>query len=247
MTNPTQRLTGRRIVITGAASGMGEGIATLFAAEGARLLLLDVQQDRLNEVASATGQLGRICDVTNEAEVAAAIDFSVAEFGGIDGLVNVAGILLRERVVDTDYASFQRLLAINLGGPFLTCRAALPHLEAAGRSTILNISSLSGVRSQPNMASYTATKAGLIGFTEALSGEVSPNVRVNVICPGVIRTPMTSFMFDDGAPGSDGASMTKAGRVGTPEDIARAALFLTSHESDFISASNLIVSGGHIR
>jgi NAD(P)-dependent dehydrogenase (short-subunit alcohol dehydrogenase family) len=98
------------------------------------------------------------------------------------------------------------------------------------------------------MAGYTATKAGLLGFSEALSGEVSPNVRVNVICPGIIRTPMIGYMFADEAAGQEKVeAAVRAGRPGTPEDIARAALFLTSHESDFISAGNLVVSGGHIR
>jgi NAD(P)-dependent dehydrogenase (short-subunit alcohol dehydrogenase family) len=248
MGGSTQRLAGRRIVLTGAASGMGAGIARLFAAEGARLLLLDVQAGPLAAIAAETGQPYGVCDVSDEAQVAEAIATAVATLGGIDGLLNVAGILVRASVAETDYAAFQRLLAINLGGPFLTCRAALPHLQASGKATIVNVSSLSGVRPQPGMAAYTATKAGLIGFSEALSGEVGPNVRVNVICPGVVKTPMTGFMWgDDDVVERDVGQRIGVGRVGTPDDVAQAALFLTSHDSAFVSAANLVVSGGHIR
>ena len=241
------RLAGRRIVVTGAASGMGEGVADLFAAEGARLMLLDINEERLDEVAKRTGQQALPCDVSDEGQVAAAIDGAVAGLGGIDGLVNVAGILVGKTVADTQWSDFQRLVAINLGGPFLTCRAALPHLAKEAAATIVNVSSLSGVRSQPRMAVYSATKAGLIAFTEAFSGELPPNVRVNAVCPGVIRTPMTDFMFD--APGSaeQVATTIRAGRLGTPEDVAQACLYFSAAESPFVSGASLTVTGGHFR
>lgn len=246
MTDTAKRLAGRRLVLTGAASGMGEGIARLFTDEGATLFLLDVQAERLDRVADELGQARRLCDVSNEQQVGDTIAAAAETMGGIDGLLNVAGILLRGGVVETDYAAFQRVVAVNLAGPFLTSRAAIPHLKASGRGTIVNIASLAGVKPQPGMTAYSATKAGLIAMSQAMSGDVGPEVRVNVICPGVIETPMTDFMWK---PGSN-YDLTKAislGRPGTPLDIAQAALFLTSHDSAFVNGANLIVSGGHYR
>ena len=241
------RLTGRRIVVTGAASGMGEGVADVFAAEGARLVLLDIAEESLSRVAGRTEQVARRCDVSDPDQVAAAIAFAAEELGGIDGLVNVAGVLVGKTVVETEWADFEKMIGVNLAGPFLTCRASLPHLAASGAATIVNVSSLSGVRSQPRMAVYSATKAGLVAFTEALSGELPSNVRANAVCPGIIRTPMTEFMFE--APGAEehAKGMIRLGRLGTPKDVADACLFLTNSESAFVNGATLTVTGGHFR
>lgn len=241
------RLHGRRIVVTGAASGMGEGVAELFAAEGAALALLDIDAEKLATVADRTGQQARRCDVSSEPDVNDAIGWAAEQLGGIDGLVNVAGILVPKTVAETGWADFQRLVGVNLGGPFLTCRAVLPHLAAAAQATIVNVSSLSGVRSQPRMAVYSATKAGLVAFTEALSGELPPNVRANAVCPGVIRTPMTDFMFDTPGAEDQVAATIRAGRLGTPADVAEACLYLSSPQSAFVSGATLTVTGGHFR
>ena len=242
-----QRLAGRRIVVTGAASGMGEGVADLFAAKGATLTLFDIDEQRLRAVAARTGQRHLRCDVSAEADVIAAIDEATRMMGGLDGLVNVAGVLVGRPVADTGWADFQRLVGVNLGGPFLTCRAALPHLAAASAATIVNVSSLSGVRSQPRMAVYSATKAGLVAFTEALSGELPRNIRANALCPGVIRTPMTEFMFEAPGAAEQVADTIRVGRLGTAEDVARACLYLSSAESAFVSGATLTISGGHFR
>jgi NAD(P)-dependent dehydrogenase (short-subunit alcohol dehydrogenase family) len=246
MTGSSEQLRGRRIVVTGAASGMGEGVARRFTAEGARLFLLDVQAERLEAIATETGQAFGTCDVGDEAQVRQSIAAAAEALGGIDGLVNVAGILTYKTAEASTFEEFQRLISVNLAGPFLTSTAALPHLRASGRATIVNVASLAGVRPQPGMAVYSATKAGLIALSEAMSGEVGPEVRVNVICPGIIRTPMTQFMWErDG--GADPAASIPVGRVGTPEDIAGAALFLTCHDAGFINGEVMTVTGGHFR
>lgn len=246
MTGSLQRLAGRRLVLTGAASGMGEAMARLFAAEGATLFLLDVQEHRLTQVAGELCQAWRICDVSNEQQVNEAMAAAAKAMGGFDGLLNVAGILLRGGIMDGDFADFQRVVAVNLAGPYLTCRAAIPFLKASGRGTIVNIASLAGVKPQPGMTAYSATKAGLIALSQAMSGDVGPEVRVNVICPGVIETPMTDFMRDNGS-NYDLAKAVAVGRAGTPLEVAQAALFLTSGESSFVNGTNLVVSGGHYR
>ena len=242
------RLEGRRVLVTGAASGMGEAAARLFAAEGARLALVDISAEKLAVVASETGQLGVPTDVASEASVQAAVQQAVEAMGGLDGVVNAAGILAHRAFEDTDAATFQRVVGVNLAGPFNVCRAALRHLRASGAGAIVNIASLSGVRPVPGMAVYSATKAGLLAMSEALSGEVGPQVRVNVICPGIIRTPMTDFMWGEGAAGDAGvAKLVKLGRPGEPSEVAEAALFLISDKASFVNAANLIVSGGHVR
>lgn len=243
----SQLLAGRRLVLTGAASGMGEGIARLFTNHGARITLLDVDAEKLSKVAKETGQSSRLCDVSDEAQVNDAISAAAAEMGGLDGLLNVAGILVRGMLVNMDYATFQRLVAVNLAGPFLTMRAAMPHLKAAGQASIVNIASLAGERPQPGMAVYSATKAGLIAMSQAVSTEVGPEVRVNAICPGVIETPMISFMHERENSEQVMTEGIAVGRVGTPLDIAQSALFLTSHNSGFVNGASLIVSGGHYR
>lgn len=240
-------LAGRRIVVTGASSGMGAGVARLFAREGARLLLLDIAEEALTAIAEEIGQPHRVCDVSDDGQVRQAIDSGSDELGGLDGLVNVAGILVPKPVRQTEYSDFSKLVGVNLGGPFLTCRHALPHLEKAEGATIVNVSSLSGVKSQPNMAVYSATKAGLVAFTEALSGELPANVRANAVCPGVIRTPMTDFMFSDKAAEQKAASTIAVRRLGTPEDVAQACLYLSTADSGFVSGATLTVSGGHFR
>ena len=242
------RLQGRRVLVTGAASGMGEAVARLFAAEGARLALLDIAAERLAAVAAETGQTGVPADVASEGSVQAAVATAAEALGGLDGVVNAAGVLAHRSFADTDAATFQRVVGVNLAGPFNVCRAALAHLKRSGRGAIVNIASLSGVRPVPGMAVYSATKAGLIAMSEALSGEVGPEVRVNVICPGIIRTPMTDFMWANGSAGDQGvAKLVQVGRAGEPKEVAEAALFLISDKASFVNAANLIVSGGHVR
>ena len=226
---------------------MGEGIARLFAAEGATLTLLDIAGEQLGHLAKDLGQYSIRCDVSEEVDVEQAIGFAAASMKGIDGLVNVAGVLVRKPVRETSFDEFRTAVGVNLAGPFLTCRAALPHLEAAGSATIVNIASLAGLRSQPGMAVYSATKAGLLAFSEAFSGELGPTVRINSICPGVIRTPMVEFMFESDGLAAKVDALNRAARSGTPEDVARACLFFSTEESAFVSAGSLAVTGGHFR
>jgi len=242
-----ERLKGRKIVVTGAASGMGEAVARLFAAEGAALTLLDITEARLSAIADELGQHAVAGDISDENGVERAISGAAERMGGIDGLVNVAGILVRKPVRETSFADFQRVLSVNLGGPFLTCRAALPLLEQAEFGTIINVASLAGLRSQPGLAAYSATKAGLVAFTEALSGELGPTVRINAVCPGVIETPMTAYMFEDDSPHVAVETLNRAARPGTPEEVAKVCLFLSTPESAFVSSAAIAVTGGHFR
>lgn len=226
---------------------MGEAIARLFHSEGAAITLLDINEHRLSEVGDELGQPIRSCDVSDEAAVESAIALAAEKMGGIDGLVNVAGILIRKPVRETSFADFQKLIGVNLAGPFLTSRAALPHLERAPYATIVNVASLAGLRSQPGLPVYSATKAGLVAFTEAFSGELGPTVRVNAVCPGIIETPMTAYMFEADSPHVPVETLNRAARPGTPDEVAKVCLFLSTEDSAFMSSASLAVTGGHFR
>jgi NAD(P)-dependent dehydrogenase (short-subunit alcohol dehydrogenase family) len=178
-----QRLKGRKIIVTGAASGMGRAIAELFAREGAALTLLDANRSAQEEVASRVGAHAIGIDISVPDAVTAAIDEAASVMHGIDGVVNAAGILRVASFADTEPEMWRRVHDVNLFGPYLVCRAALRNLQDAGKSTIVNISSMGGIRTPPDMSAYGAAKAGLIGLTKGLAIELAPAIRANVICP----------------------------------------------------------------
>jgi NAD(P)-dependent dehydrogenase (short-subunit alcohol dehydrogenase family) len=199
----------------------------------------------VHAIAKELGQTGFETDVSQEQSVNGAIEAAATAMGGIDGVVNAAGILQRTTVENTDFAFFQKIIGVNLAGPFLMYRATLPHLRKAPRATIVNIYSLAGLQGFPTMAVYSATKGGLIRFSEALCGEAGPTIRINCICPGVIRTAMTEYMFSGDDPFQPERRL-QVGRAGEPLDVARAALYLSGDESSFVSGSTLTVMGGRL-
>ena len=247
MTTSGKRLESRRILVTGAASGMGAAISRLFAAEGAQIALLDISDEAVGEVASSIGQHAFPVDVADTAAVRQTVDKAADRLGGLDGLVNAAGILRQKPFEDTDEADMAALIGVNLAGPINVTRAILPHLRAAPSATIVNIASMAGMRPPPGLAVYAATKAGLMAFGVALAGELGAKIRLNTICPGVIRTPMVQSHFDSGF--MDDAALgriAQLGRAGTVDEIAATALFLSSDESSYISAAALAVNGGQL-
>ena len=239
-----KKLAGRRIVITGAANGMGEAIAELFAAEGASLALFDRDEDRLDSVASNLGATAHGCDVASVASVEAATAAAQEAMGGLDGVVNAAGVFIAKPFAELDHETWNTLLAVNLTGPFNIVRAALPALQAAGKATIVNIASLSGLMPAPGTAGYSASKAGLLLFTKGLACDLAPTVRVNAICPGIIQTEMTRFMWGDPAVKARSENAIPVRRLGQSVDVAAAALYLTSDDSSFVNGTQLVVDGG---
>jgi NAD(P)-dependent dehydrogenase (short-subunit alcohol dehydrogenase family) len=241
-----KRLAGRKVIITGAASGMGKAIAELFAAEGAATALLDVQAQALGQVAAATGGVAVRVDISDEADVKRATAEAAAALGGLDGIVNAAGILRTLALEDTDADTWRRVHAVNLFGPYLLCNTALPALRASGEATIVNIASMGGINTPPLMAAYGASKAGLIGLTKGQAIEWAPRIRANAVCPGVIETPMTDDLWkDDPSKGLDGVrGRVGLRRKGTPMEVAYLALFLTSRESAFVNGAVYTIDGG---
>jgi 3-oxoacyl-[acyl-carrier protein] reductase len=227
------RLDGRTAVVTGAARGIGAAIALAFAAAGARLCLVDrATGDGLTSMAKQCAELGADvttirADVSLEADVTAMIEHAVAEFGGVDILVNNAAILTNCRVVDMPPEMFDETIAVDLRSVFLCCRAVLPTMTAAGYGRIINIASQLGLKGGPGLAHYSAAKAGVIGFTRALAREVAADgVTVNCIAPGPIDTPLSGDLPPEQVEATRLSLPLR--RIGIPAEVAPSAVLLAS-------------------
>ncbi|WP_244146421.1 SDR family NAD(P)-dependent oxidoreductase [Comamonas antarctica] len=231
------RLAGRRIVVTGAASGIGAAIAELFVAEGAQLAALDRHAEGIRHGTALTA------DVSDEASVAQAIEQAARAMGGIDGLVNAAGIANGELLSEVSLEDWRRVIDVNLTGSFLMARACYPHLRAVQDSTIVNFSSGQGLQPFLRRGAYAASKAGVISLSKSLAMEWAP-IRVNTICPGAVDTPMVRNGYDPEVLRTQVGARYALGRVAEAVEIARAALYLTGGESSFITGVALAVDGG---
>ncbi|WP_431284519.1 SDR family NAD(P)-dependent oxidoreductase [Humitalea sp. 24SJ18S-53] len=234
----TRRLAGRRILISGAASGIGRATAQLFAAEGAALALLDRNADGLAQVAAETGGHVFQVDITDDDAVASAAEQGAAAMGGIDGVVNAAGIALRGSVKDVDIAEWRRVIDVNLTGSYSVVRHCLPWLAKEASASIVNISSGQGLLPNiPNRTAYAASKGGLVNLTRALAAELAPSIRVNSVCPGLVNTPLIA-----GVPGNPNAYALR--RIAEPMEVAQAVLFMISTDSSYVTGAALAVDGG---
>lgn len=240
----TKKLDQRRFLITGAASGMGRAIAELFVEQGAQVALVDLNQKGVEEAAAGLGAAAFACDVTDRAATQAAVAAAAESLGGLDGLVNGAGILDIKAFGELSPESWDRMLAVNLTGPFNIVHAALPHLQAANRATIVNIASVSALMPMAGTTGYSASKAGLAMFTKCLAFDLGPRIRANAICPGVIETPMTAYISANPEHRARAAERVALKRVGTVDDVARASLFLSCEDSSFTTGTLLPVDGG---
>lgn len=243
---PVGRLHGRRIIITGAGSGLGQATARMFAREGAALALLDRDGAAVRAMAEELRAHAFEMDVTREAEVARAVDGASEALGGLDGIVNSAGIMCADKLADTTLATWERVMAVNLTGPFLVCRAALPHLGRADRATIVTLASGQALMPGMSGSAYAASKAGTMLFTKSLAVELAPRIRANVVCPGAATTPMGKAALStlDDAGRAAFAARYAIGRLSEPDEVAAAILFLTSHESSSVTGIALAVDGG---
>lgn len=239
-------------LITGAASGIGAGIAELFVESGYAVAAVDIDSERADATARSLKCHGPIiavsADITDEEQVKAAVHAAVREFGAVSVLVNNAGIEVSAAVTDLAVGEWDRQIAVNLRGAFLMSRYSIPEMRARGGS-IINISSVHAFVSWAGSAAYDATKAGLLGITRAMAIDHGPEgIRVNAICPGYINTPLMEKWLDS-VPDRD-ATMRQVlevhpvGRIGTPRDVAHAALFLASDAASFITGTCLVVDGG---
>lgn len=238
-------LDGRSAVVTGAARGIGYEIARRFAAEGAAVLVGDLDGEAAKKaVAALPGRvLGARCDVTVEDDVDALARRAVDELGGLDVWVNNAGIIRDATLRTMTLADLRAVLDVHLVGAWLGTRTAAAAMRERGGGAIVNISSISGKVGMIGQTNYSAAKAGIVGLTKAAAKELAHRgVRVNAIQPGLIRTPMTEVLREDIL--AQKLAEIPMGRIGEPAEIASVALFLASDESSYLTGAVLEVTGG---
>ena len=243
-------------VVTGGAAGMGRAAALGFAAEGAAVVVNDIDAGALDALAAEVRAAGgRIAlapgDITDPATVTLMVDTAEAEFGRVDILFNYAGgdpdLAPQKPFVEQDEDFWARMIAMNLTSTLRACRAVLPGMMARGAGRIVNTGAIAGRIGGPNMALYSAVKGGVIAFTKALALEAAPSgVTVNCVCPGPVATPGLTRVFADQVP-EEIVSIVPLHRVGTPDEVASAVLYLASDEAAFITGQALSVDGGATR
>jgi 3alpha(or 20beta)-hydroxysteroid dehydrogenase len=245
-----KRLDGKVALVTGAARGIGEAIARLFASEGAAVLVAD-RRDELGEsvaaeIHAAGGRSGyRHLDITDEGAWASAVEVARSAFGGIDVLVNNAGILRVKPLVETTLDEFRAVLATNLVGAFLGTKAVVASMRERGGGSIVNFSSVQGLEGREGMSAYTAAKFGVRGLSKSAAIELGPHgIRVNTIFPGPTRTRMTERKGWTDEDYDRAYAGYPLGRMADALEIARVALFLASDESSFCTGGDFVADGG---
>jgi 3alpha(or 20beta)-hydroxysteroid dehydrogenase len=242
------RLTGKVAIVTGAARGMGEATARLFVAEGAKVVLSDVLDAEGAQVASELGSAATFQhhDVSDEASWRRLVAATLDRFGAIDILINNAAILKVQGLLEASKQDFEQTLAVNLIGVFLGIKAVAPWMLDRGKGSIVNISSVSGMIGQPRVGAYAASKWGLRGLTRVAALELGPRgVRVNSVHPGGTQTVMGIHGLPMEVINKFYSSVPLR-RIGQPEEIARASLFLASDEASYVCGAELLVDGGMI-
>ena len=241
------RLNNKVAIITGGARGMGAATARLFVAEGARVLISDILDEDGGKLAAELGDRARFVhhDVSDEAAWHATLKTAIEAFGDVDILVNNAGILQFKSIADTSRADFARVLDINLIGTFLGVKIVGAHLVARGRGSIVNISSVDGMKGANSLCAYAASKWGIRGVTRVAAMEYGhKGVRVNSVHPGGIDTAMGNPFAEAKTEANKRYTLTPLQRIGGPEEVATASLFLASDEASYICGAEIAVDGG---
>jgi len=245
---------GRRAIVTGAASGIGRATALLLAREGAAVVAADLDEAGVAEVVAAIeaegGRAAAVrCDVTVEADCRRLVEAAVASLGGLDVVVNAAGIIRRTSVVETSEEEWDRVMAVNVKAVFLLSRHAIPEMARGGGGAIVNIGSGWGLKGGPRAASYCASKGAVVNLTRAMAIDHGPQgIRVSCVCPGDTDTPLLRSEAEQ--LGEEVTAFLAASaerpirRLGTPEDTARAVLYLASDAASWVTGTTLVVDGG---
>jgi NAD(P)-dependent dehydrogenase (short-subunit alcohol dehydrogenase family) len=237
----------KRVLITGGAGGIGAATAKRFLHEGAHVVALDRDQAALERLERELSELrGVLCaDVSDPADVGRAFEELDALLGGLDVLVNNAGISLRHRFVDISSQEWREVMAVNLDGVFFVAQQAARRMLAGEGGVILNMGSTNGLMGYPYYADYNASKAGVIELTRSMALELAPTVRVNAVCPGFILTPMQEAEYTAEMQRSF-ASKVPLNKLGRPEDVAALFAFLASDDAGFITGQSFVIDGGEI-
>jgi NAD(P)-dependent dehydrogenase (short-subunit alcohol dehydrogenase family) len=248
------RMQGKRGVVTGAASGLGREVARLFAAEGASVVVADVNADGAEAVAEEIRGGGgtavaRATDVTDEDQIVAALELSESQFGGLDYVVNNAGVQLEKPLHETSNDEYDWVFDVNVRGVFWGCKHAVLKMRAANGGTIVNTASALSLVSDPFLPVYTGSKHAVLGLTRSVGvAYAADGIRCNCVCPGDMQTPMIEKYWEaTGDPEkarAEMAAMYPAGQIGQPGEVARAILFLACDESSYVNGAFMQVDGG---
>jgi NAD(P)-dependent dehydrogenase (short-subunit alcohol dehydrogenase family) len=243
-----QQLEGKTAIVTGVGSGLGRAIARAFAAEGAEVLGCDVD-DRSGAATMDGVGLFAHADVSREADVAGLVDQALEAWGRLDVMVNNAAVQIERELVETTEEELDRILAVNLKGVFFGCKHAVRATRGSGGGAIVNVASVLALVGDGILAAYCAAKGGVLGITRATAVQYGRDgIRCNAICPGDIDTPLVQAYFDaapdPAARRAEVAAEYPLGRIASPEEIARAVVFLASDDSGYMSGQPLVVDGG---
>jgi NAD(P)-dependent dehydrogenase (short-subunit alcohol dehydrogenase family) len=248
------RLKGKTALITGGGTGIGRAIALAFSREGASVVIAGRRRDKLQEVVTEISRQGGEalaceCDVAQSRDAERTVREAVQRFGRLDILVNNAGALSVSTIETISEDDWDRLMSVNLKGPFLMSRAALPEFRKAGGGAIVNIGSILGLVAMKARAAYTASKGGVTMLTKAMAlDHAHENIRVNCICPSIVETELVSKLFEAGSAGEElrrtRIAQIPIGRMGRPMDVADMAVFLASDESSWVTGVAIPLDGG---
>jgi len=242
----TARFAGRSVLVTGGGSGIGAATCRLFATEGACVTVLDRNGDAAAAVAASIDGRAVTCDVRDPDAVTVAVRDAAEAMGGLTDLVNNAGVGTAKPLVDYSDKEWALLIGVNLTGTFHGIRAAAPIMVEAGRGSIVNNASLTGLRPTRGEGPYSAAKAGVLNLTQTAAVELAPSVRVNAVAPGMIHTPLTDIVVDNDAWRRAAESGTPAGRIGTADEVAQVIAFLASDAASYVTGQTIVVDGGSV-
>lgn len=249
--SPMRRLEGKRAIVTGAGAGIGQAIASRFVAEGARVIIADINAESAEAVARELGDtaISHQVDVTSHDEMEALVRRAVDEWGGLDVMVNNAGIGVAATTPETPEADWDRVIDVCLKGTFLGMKFAIPAIRASGGGSVTNISSIAAMVGVPDRAAYSAAKGGVLALTKAAAiDHIAEGVRVNCIAPGTVDTPwvdrITAGYEDPAAARAAMQARQPHGRFVTPDEIAAMAAYLSSDEAGSVVGAAMVVDGG---
>jgi 3-oxoacyl-[acyl-carrier protein] reductase len=248
-----QRFEGTRVIVTGGARGIGKATVARFAAEGAAVLLTDRDREpaesAAKEIAQDTGAAvyAFVGDVSIKADDEATIQFALEKMGGIDVLVNNAGVYYEEPIEEISEARWDETLNIDLKGTFLMCQAVVPYFKEKGSGNIINMASTNGIAGEINYSHYNAAKGGVVLLTKTLAIELGPsNIRVNCVCPGYINTETVQAMDLSEFVQDYIDNKIPMRRVGQPEEVASVIAFLASDDASFVHGESILIDGGQL-
>ena len=244
------KLKNRIAIVTGGGKGIGAEICLRLASEGAKIVIAEMDIENGEKIAKKiqdnNGEAIVVeTNVAEEDSVNNMADVAIKKFGKIDILINNAGIRHINNILDHTKNQWDEMISVNLTGPYLCCKAVIPHMIRNGKGKIINFGSIASFMGRPDRVAYVAAKTGVLGLTRALAVDLTgKNINVNTICPGLISTPFNQKFAEDPVHGEAWGKETIVGRWGMPSDISGAAVFLSSDDADFINGSEIKIDGG---